>query len=101
MLSLAYNKQNILFSSKIENRGIKNSKIKNLDIYPNKWSACGRIYKSFAVKSQAPHSAVARSVATMSSAPGSGWTACCINTTAIFVLLPSRAALKEISYHLV
>jgi len=49
-----------------------NVEIKNLDIYPNKWSACGKMYKNFAVKSQAPHSAVARSVVTTSSAPGSG-----------------------------
>ena len=80
---------------------MKNYTIKNLDIYPNKWSACGKTYKSFAVKSQAPHNAVARSVAITSSAPGSGWTACCINTTAIFVLLPSRAALTKILYQLV
>lgn len=64
-------------------------------MYPNKWFPCGKIYNNFGDSSHAPHTAVARSVAIAFSDPGGGCVHCCISTTAIFVVLPSKAFLKE------
>lgn len=52
------------------------------------------MYNNFGDSSHAPQTAVARSVAIVSSEPGGGCVQCCISTTAIFVVLPSKAFLK-------
>lgn len=53
------------------------------------------MYNNFGSSSHAPQTAVPRSDAKASSEPGGGCVQCCMSTTAIFVVLPSKAFLRQ------